>query len=182
MTPVLDYRLHASGKDPDAFAIQMGQACREEGVFLLSEHGIPRGLLKDVLSVAKEFFALPLADKIPLDMRHSSCNRGWAGMGVEVAGGQGGTPLRKESFSLGLDLRADDPRVLAGEPFRGPNLWPDCDQFRDVMRDYYKEMLGLGRGLMRAVERDLDLPFRRRRAQHGEVLLQLRFLLRPGGC
>lgn len=158
MIQILDYHDLISGKDPGGFSAKLGQACRSEGVFQLKEHGIPRGLLRDVIDAAHEFFALPEDDKAPLDIRHSDCNRGWAGMGVERSGGQNGLPLRKESFSIGLDLRPDDPRVLAGEPFRGLNVWPDCDQFRDVMRDYYKEMLGLGRGLMRAVESDLDLP------------------------
>jgi Isopenicillin N synthase and related dioxygenases len=158
MIPLLDFRLQASGKDPQSFAQQMGQACRDEGVFLLSEHGIPRGLLRDVLSAAEAFFALSEAEKAPLDIRHSPINRGWAPSGVELLGGVSGTPLIKESFSLGLDLSESDPRVQAGEPFRGPNLWPEDDMFRDVMRDYYKEMLGLGRALMRGVERDLELP------------------------
>jgi isopenicillin N synthase-like dioxygenase len=158
MIPLLDFRLQASGKDPLGFARQMGQACRDEGVFLLSEHGIPRGLLREVLSASETFFDLPEEEKASLDIRHSPINRGWAASGVEVLGGASGTPLSKESFSLGLDLPESDPRVQAGEPFRGPNLWPENDMFRDVMRDYYKEMLGLGRALMRGVERDLDLP------------------------
>ncbi|WP_417279777.1 isopenicillin N synthase family dioxygenase [Celeribacter sp.] len=158
MIQILDHHDLISGKDPGGFSAQLGRACRTEGVFQLKGHGIPRGLLRDVIASAEEFFALPEEDKAPLDIRHSNCNRGWAGMGVERLGGQDGTPLSKESFSIGLDLRPDDPRVLAGEPFRGPNVWPDCDQFRDVMRDYFKEMLGLGRSLMRAVESDLDLP------------------------
>lgn len=158
MIPLLDFRLHTSGKDPQGFAQQMGQACRGEGIFLLSEHGIPRGLLREVLTVSADFFALPEAEKLPLDIRHSPINRGWAASGVELLGGATGTPMAKESFSLGLDLPESDPRVQAGEPFRGPNLWPEDDMFRDVMRDYYKEMMGLGRALMRGVERDLDLP------------------------
>ncbi len=158
MIQILNYRDFISGKNPDGFAAELGSACRREGVCLLSDHGIPRGLLRDVLGEANAFFALPEAEKAPLDIRHSNCNRGWAGPGVERVGGQGGVPLRKESFSIGLDLRPDDPRVLAGEPFRAPNFWPEDELFRDVMRDYYKEMLGLGRGLMRAVERDLDMP------------------------
>lgn len=30
----------------------------------------------------------------------------------------------KEAFNIGLNLAPDDPRVVAGEPFRGVNLWP----------------------------------------------------------
>ncbi|WP_090060760.1 isopenicillin N synthase family dioxygenase [Celeribacter neptunius] len=158
MTTVLDFRLHASGQDPAHFSQQMGAACRGLGLFHLTEHGIPARLLADVLDRSARFFALPEEEKARLDIRQSQANRGWAGPGVELRGGRYGRPMTKESYSIGLDLRSDDPRVRAGEPFRGSNLWPEDDLFRDVMRDYYKEMLGLGRGLMRAVERDLDLP------------------------
>lgn len=157
MASVLDFRLHATGQDPARFSSEMGEACRGTGFFHLSEHGIPARLLADVLAQSERFFAQPVDQKAPLDIRQSLVNRGWAGRGVERRGGLRERPLDKESFSIGLDLRADDPRVLAGEAFRGPNLWPEDDQFRDVMRDYYKEMLGLGRGLMRALERDLEL-------------------------
>ena len=30
----------------------------------------------------------------------------------------------KEAFNIGWDLSPDDPRVIAGEPFRGVNVWP----------------------------------------------------------
>ncbi|AJE45446.1 isopenicillin N synthase family dioxygenase [Celeribacter indicus] len=154
MIPVLNWQLFVTGKDPDAFTASLGAACRTNGIFLLSDHGIPRGLLAEVREASDAFFALPEAEKSQLDIRRSKANRGWAGVGVEITRAH----LRKESFSMGLDLTPEDPRVLAGEPFRAPNLWPEIDTFRDAMRDYYKEMLGLGRFLLKAVERDLELP------------------------
>ena len=157
MIPILDLRLFSLGKDPAGFTADMARACRGSGVFLLSDHGVPRGLLKDVFEVADAFFALPALDKSALDIRHSTTNRGWAGFGVEVPVDHPDRPFYKESFSIGLDMQPDDPRVLAGEPFRAPNIWPALDMFRDVVLDYYKEMLGLGRVLMRAVERDMGL-------------------------
>lgn len=157
MFSVLDFRAFSSGQDPVGFTTALGEACRDSGVFFLTHHGIPRGLLTDVGEVADTFFALPTQDKTPLDIRHSNTNRGWAGYGVEVMADRPDVPLYKESFSIGLDLQPNDPRVLAHEPFRAPNAWPAIDMFRDVMLDYYKEMLALGRLLMRAVERDLDL-------------------------
>nr|WP_319247953.1 2-oxoglutarate and iron-dependent oxygenase domain-containing protein [uncultured Celeribacter sp.] len=158
MVKTLDLRQFSSGKSPEAFTAALGEACRQSGVFLLTEHGIPRALLREVLEEADRFFALPCDEKTALDIRKFPGNRGWAGEGVEVLSGRKDQPLHKESFSIGLDLAPNDPRVLAGEPFRAANVWPDLDSFRDVMRDYYKEMLGLGRMLMRAVERDLSLP------------------------
>ncbi len=159
MLPVLDYRQHASGKDCGQFAYELGKACRGDGIFLLSEHGVPRGLLREVLSASEMFFALPKADKSKLSLKDAHFTRGWADEGVEVIGGPAGAPPRKESFSIGFELPAQDPRLVSEGPLWGPNLWPDCDEFRNTMRDYYKELLALGRGIMHAVERDLDLPY-----------------------
>jgi isopenicillin N synthase-like dioxygenase len=65
---------------------------------------------------------------------------------------------RKESFNIGFDLPEDDPRVIAGEPFRGVNQWPDLPGFRDTMLAYYDAALDLGVRLARAIALDLGLP------------------------
>jgi isopenicillin N synthase-like dioxygenase len=65
---------------------------------------------------------------------------------------------RKESFNIGFDLPEDDPRVVAGEPFRGVNQWPDLPGFRDTMLAYYDAALDLGVRLSRAIALDLGLP------------------------
>ncbi|MCA0044452.1 isopenicillin N synthase family dioxygenase [Celeribacter litoreus] len=159
MIPILDFRLQASGKDPGGFADALGEACRRDGVFLLKEHGIPRGLLREVLEVSDEFFSQPEDQKSRVSMQSGWANRGRAAEGVEVVGGADGCPPQKESFSMGMDLPSQKADFDLGDAFNPPNIWPECDRFRDVMRDFYKEVLGLGRGLMHAVERDLELPY-----------------------
>ena len=47
--------------------------------------------------------------------------------------------------------------MLAGRPFRGPNLWPALPGFRDTLLAYHAAMLDLGIVLHRAVARDLGL-------------------------
>ncbi len=47
--------------------------------------------------------------------------RGWFPVGGELTSG---VPDHKEGLYLGRDLPADDPRVRAGRPLHGPNLWP----------------------------------------------------------
>jgi hypothetical protein len=72
--------------------------------------------------------------------------RGWAHDGLESLDETSGLKDRKESFNIGLDLPEDDPGVIAGEPFRGVNQWPDLPGFRDTMLAYYDAALDLGIG------------------------------------
>ncbi|MBB94427.1 MAG: 2OG-Fe(II) oxygenase [Rhodobacteraceae bacterium] len=155
--PILDWRRFASGQDIKGFVQDLGRACRDTGFFLLTGHGVADTLIGDVFHQSETFFAQPMADKAPLDIRQSPHNRGWAAMGSEALDENSGQMDRKEAFNVGLDLPADDPRVLAAEPFRGVNVWPDQPGFRDTMLAYYDAVLALGTALHAAFESDLDI-------------------------
>lgn len=156
--PVLDWSRFTSGTDPDGFVRDLGKACRETGFFVITGHGIPADLIADVFAVADQFFALPTAQKAPLSIANNPHNRGWAQQGSEALDETSGMKDRKEAFNVGLDLPSDDPRVAAGEPFRGVNIWPDVAGFKETLLAYYAQVLDLGRDLHRAFEADLDLP------------------------
>ena len=156
MIPVLDWRENA--RDPDAFAAALGRACRETGFFCLTGHGVPPDLIARTFAQAEAFFALPEAAKAPLSIALSPHNRGWAAMGSESLDDSGGQVDRKEAFNIGLDLAPDDPRVVAGDPFRGVNVWPDLPGFRATMLAAFDAAWRLGVNLMAPVARDLRLP------------------------
>lgn len=156
--PILDWQRFASGTDPDGFVRDLGKACRETGFFLIKGHGVPQPLIDAVFTQADAFFAKPEDEKRALDIRSNPHNRGWAAQGSEALDEKSGVLDRKEAFNVGFDLAADDPRVLAGDPFRGVNIWPDQDGFRDTMLAYFDAMLGLGVAIHAAFERDLGLP------------------------
>ncbi|EKE73144.1 MULTISPECIES: 2-oxoglutarate and iron-dependent oxygenase domain-containing protein [Roseobacteraceae] len=156
--PVLDWQRFASGSDVDGFVRDLGRACRETGFFLITGHGIPDDLIKDVFAKGDTFFARPMAEKSKVDIRNNPHNRGWACEGSEALDETSGQMDRKEAFNVGLDLAANDPRVLNGEPFRGVNIWPEIDGFRDTMLAYYDQIWALSRALHRAFELDLNLP------------------------
>ncbi|MEC3862558.1 2-oxoglutarate and iron-dependent oxygenase domain-containing protein [Mesobacterium sp. TK19101] len=158
MIPVLDWQRYASGTDRAGFVADLGHACRDTGFFLISGHGIADGLIADVFAQADAFFALPDAEKAPLDIRNNPHNRGWAAQGSEALDESSGVMDRKEAFNVGFDLPADDPRVIAGEMFRGVNVWPDLPGFRDTMLAYYTAALDLGVALHSAFEEELGLP------------------------
>lgn len=150
MIPVLSYDAFVNG-DKQAFVAELDKTCRDTGFFLLADHGIDETMVSKAFEQAQEFFALDAAEKEPLDISLSPHNRGYARIGSESLDEKSGVMDTKEAFNIGLDLPADDPRVVAGEPFRGVNLWPDLPEFREAMLAYYNAVWSLGVDLHRAI-------------------------------
>lgn len=155
MIPVLDWGRFAT--DPTGFAADLGAACRDTGFFLLTGHGVPEALIADTFAAGDEFFALSEAEKSRLDIRLGRNNRGWARLGSENLDDTSDQVDQKEAFNVGWDLAADDPRVVAGEPFRAPNIWPDLPGFRDTLLSYFDAVHALGVALHRPIAYDLGL-------------------------
>ena len=155
MISMLDFRRFAM--EPSGFVADLGAACRGPGFLLLTGHGVDAALCTAVFQQADAFFALPDAEKAELSILNSRHNRGWGAPGDEALNAASGQVDSKETFNIGLDLARDDPRVCAGEPFRGPNQWPDLIGFRATMTAYFDAMLALGISLHRAFARDLGL-------------------------
>lgn len=126
----------------------LGAASREVGFCYLTNTGIATSLFEGLLSATKRFFALPLESKMRHYIGNSRCHRGYVPEGEEVF--SGGTHDRKEAFDTGLDLPADDPDHLAGNPLLGPNQWPEVPGFAAAVSVYYAEVLDLGRLLLDA--------------------------------
>jgi isopenicillin N synthase-like dioxygenase len=135
----------------------IGRACREVGFFYVKGHGVAPSLVDAAFARARAFFALPVAEKERISIRRSAHNRGYVAMQGEALDPSKPADL-KEAFNLGLDLAADDPEVIAGQPFRGVNLWPDQPDFRETMLAYFDAAWLLGRQLHRAFALDLGLP------------------------
>ena len=180
--PVLDWRRFAGGQDQAGFVADLGRACRGPGFFLVAHHGVDHALIADTFAAADAFFALPEARKAPLSILRNPHNRGWTPPGSEnLDDTRPGEVDRKEAFNIGLEMAADDPRILAGEPFRGLNLWPDLPGFRDVTLRYFEAVLNLGRALHRAIAHDLGLPERWFDDKLDAPLATLRMLRYPPG-
>jgi isopenicillin N synthase-like dioxygenase len=57
-------------------------------------------------------------------------------------------PELKEAFDTALDLPADDPDYLAGNPMLGPNTWPELPGFAEAVTAYYQAVLDVGHRLL----------------------------------
>lgn len=156
--PVIDLAPLADGPEGlRAVAAELGAACRGVGFFYVTGHGVPARLRADTFAMGDRFFALPAATKAEVAITRSPHNRGYVGFGTETLDPAKAADL-KEAFNVGLELGPDDPEILAGRPFRGLNLWPELQGFRDTMLAWYDACWQLGRRLHQALAVDLGLP------------------------
>ena len=149
--PVIDL---SAGEE--AIAAGIGAAARGVGFFYVTGHGVDPGLTAAVFAGSRDFFALPVAVKERQSIRLSPHNRGYVGLKGESLDPTTAPDL-KEAYNIGLELAADDPRVMRGEPFRGLNLWPDLAGWRATMLAYFDAVWAVGRRLHRGIARDLGL-------------------------
>jgi isopenicillin N synthase-like dioxygenase len=154
--PVIDVSALVAGHDDAATAAALDLACRTWGFFLISGHDAPDQLRADLDAAARRSFALPEAQKAEIAMaRGGRAWRGWFPAGAELTDG---VPDGKEGLYFGEDLPADHPRVLAGTPMHGANLYAEAvPELRLAVDAWMAEMTRVGHALVRAVGTGLGL-------------------------
>lgn len=142
--------LLAGGAGQSAAVQRIDRACRELGFFRVTGHGIEPDLLATLDREARAFFALPDAAKERCAMTHAGAAwRGWFPVKGEITSGR---PDRKEGLYVGIDHPDDHPRVLAGTPLHGRNLFPN-----DALRQAVTEWLAALRPIADAILRGIAL-------------------------
>jgi isopenicillin N synthase-like dioxygenase len=157
--PIIDVR-PLLGQGPAAARAEVAgriqAACRERGFFYVSGHGVPAGLLGQLADASAEFFALPAEDKLEIAMeRGGRAWRGYFPVGAELTSGR---PDLKEGLYFGAELPDDDPRVLAGTPLHGRNLFPrQVPRLRPLVLAYLDALTAVGQAVLTGVALSLDL-------------------------
>ncbi len=135
--------------EPDcrAVAAALDAACREAGFFYITGHGVPEELQRRLEAAGRALFALPEQAKAEIAMAHGGrAWRGWFPLDGELTAGR---PDRKEGFYVGAELPPEDPRVRAGLPLHGPNLFPtQLPELRAAVLEYLEAMTRLGHALV----------------------------------
>jgi isopenicillin N synthase-like dioxygenase len=155
--PVVDVSaLRGGGAGGDGLARQLDAACRDVGFFYVVGHAVDEGLQRRLEALSREFFGLPGDEKAGIAMsRGGRAWRGWFPVGGELTSGR---PDRKEGIYFGAELGPDHPRVAAGVPLHGPNLFPPRPVgLRDAVLAYMAAMTDLGHLLVSAIARALGL-------------------------
>lgn len=177
--PIIDVAPLLAGEPAGfaAVAAQLGAAAREVGFFYVTGTQIPPELFDGLLTAAKEFFARPVEEKMRYYIGNSDCHRGYVPTGEEGANVE--NPDHKEAFDSALDLPADDPDHLAGNPMLGPNQWPGQPGFAEAVTRYYTAVLDFGKLLFRAFAIALGEPEDLFTAQARKAPSQLRMIHYP---
>ena len=147
--PVLDLSLAQNPDTAEQFRTQLREATHEVGFFYLVGHGIPDELQRRLLDVAREFFALPTAEKLAIENVRSPHFRGYTRLGGELTEG-------KQDWREQIDIGAEQPAAErtdtspAWEILQGPNQWPDAlPELRDVITEWNDTLTSIALSLLR---------------------------------
>lgn len=154
--PVIDLAPLISG-EPGGLgkvAAELGRAARDIGFFYVKNHGVEASLIAATFAASHKLFAEPLDTKMALTKDFFKTNRGYVPMKGENLDPTKPSDL-KEAFNIGLDLQADDPRILKGEPFRAVNRWPELPGWKETVLAYFNAVWKLGRQMHEAIAVDL---------------------------
>ena len=164
--PVIDIAPFLAGtpEGKNQVAEQIGRACKDIGFLTIVGHGIPRNLIEATYRVSKEFFDLPLEEKMKVARPAPDQVRGYSPLGDEglsysldeVAPGD-----LKESLSIGpTDVPNEDYyHCDTAGPHFAPNLFPTAiPELEAIWTEYFQAMETLSADLMRMFALALDLP------------------------
>jgi len=168
--PVLDLSLLDQGPDAAArFRDELRAATHDVGFFYLTGTGVSPALEARLLQAAKDFFALPEAEKLAIENVTSPHFRGYTRVGGELTQGRVDwreqidigpereaiwTPTPGSSSRGAGDTtsgRGDDPDGPGYNRLVGPNLWPAAQpELKEVVTEWHDHLTGVARKLLRA--------------------------------
>jgi isopenicillin N synthase-like dioxygenase len=155
--PEIDVSPLLTGRgDVDSVARQLDGACRDVGFFAIVGHGADTANLARLDALARDFFARPDTEKAEIAMaRAGRAWRGWFPLGGELTSGR---PDQKEGLYFGLELAEDDPRVVAGRPLHGANLFPPpVEEWRAAVLTHLADMTRIGQAVLAGLAQGLGL-------------------------
>lgn len=157
--PVIDIDLlkqNTSGTEIDSIATQISKACQEHGFFYIAGHGVDVKLQQELETKSHEFFNLPVEEKMKISMKLGGKSwRGFFPVGDELTSGK---PDIKEGIYFGSELDGHHPKVKAGVPMHGANLFPDVPQdFKSLVLDYMNQVTEVGHLVIKGIALSLGL-------------------------
>ena len=165
VVPLIDFGPFLGGtlEGKRKVAQEISQACEHIGFFLITGHGVAQSLIEKTQAVSREYFALPVEEKVQLRMPPDRY-RGYiplCGQTAALTIGNQTPPDLVEQFAIGpIDFPVDDYHTgpQAGTYFAA-NQWPESPTpMRAVWEEYYRKMEGLAEAIMRSFALALDLP------------------------
>jgi len=158
VAPVIDLEA------PDA-AKALDRACQAVGFFQVVGHGIAQSTIDDMLDMSREFFRLPVDEKMRASLNDPEVERGYSALGTEgfsYSTGVETPPDLVEGFSMGRDYYPpDDPGFAPIPKMRqafATNVWPEKPSgMREALVTYYGEIERVAHEIQVLMARALDL-------------------------
>lgn len=153
-----------------------GKAFEQTGFAVVTGHGIPEALTKEVYAASKLFFGLPQQGKLAYCPPEKTKGRGYLPMGIESVAKtlSGETPA---DLCEALVFTAPHREHLASAR---PNIWPDRpSHLSGLVRTWCKSMTRLTEQLTRLSALALDLPEEYFEPWFRDPALVLRFVHYP---
>ena len=167
--PVIDIA-SAFSEDPAAKAAvadEVDRACRDIGSFVITGHGVPGSLIDRVYAASRDFFDLPISEKMKCQRPAPFQIGGYVRVVSEASQygpGVDSSPVLNESLSIGpIEVDRANPDYSCSKVARlfAPNVWPgSLPGLRDAWTEWFRTMEALARDLMRLFALALDLPER----------------------
>ena len=143
-------------KNAEKIAFEIGAACRDLGFFYATHHGIGDDTLVELNVRSRSFFALPEDEKMQIAMEKGG--RAWRGYFPLRGELTSGKPDLKQGLYFGEELGADDPRVEAGLPLHGANLFPEAvPALKPAVLSFMREAERAAHAIMEGVALSLGL-------------------------
>lgn len=166
LLPVLDAKPYLAGATGarETLAADLRHALENIGFYILTNHGVPDGLIGSVLAATRAFHAQPLDAKMVLAANEH--NVGYMPLNASTSrasqiAGATEKPNFVAAYFLKRDLPPDHPDVLANKRFRPANPWPAPEAlpgFREAVVAYCAAMEALCLKMLPVYALALDLP------------------------
>ena len=148
--PVLDLSLADDPSTAEDFRIALREATHDVGFFYLAGHGVDPALAPRLIEVARQFFALPEAEKLAIENTLNPYFRGYTRIGGERT--QGMVDWREQ---IDVGPEREPLPTGPGHPdynlLQGPNPWPAAlPELRTVLTAWNEAMAEVSDRLLAA--------------------------------
>jgi isopenicillin N synthase-like dioxygenase len=182
----IDLQTFMTGSENEQYAIatQVDEICKTIGFLIIENHGVPEQTIDDAWTATKEFFELPLSDKLRSKSPDPTCPRGYFPIAAEALAKSLGVdtpPDLKESIGIG-PLRAPSGGISDADfVFHyGENLWPEKPtELHAALTNYFNAMEHLGSQVLRMFAAGLELPHNYFERFHTHPMCALRCINYP---
>ncbi|MCJ1474022.1 hypothetical protein MMC13_002680 [Lambiella insularis] len=156
--PVLDLSRSQHPDTKPAFLLDLRRALLDVGFLYISNTGIGRSLIDDVIKNGKAFFDLPEEAKLAIQMKNAPSFLGYSKLGNEIT-------AHRTDYREQIDLSTPPPLPSPTAPLYhnllSPNQWPDpslLPSFRPTFEAYITAMSHLATRFTSLIALALDLP------------------------